>query len=285
MLGIDPGAAIDDCDFGHRIAGPCLDGDGAARGGGLGGVERQVVKYPFHQLGIERKWWNPRLVVFVDRDARRLLLHHGHRAVQRLRQVRFFEARLQRARELQEPRDQGIRAVHFGADKAGHFAGHVVFRADGPVQHFGGCLDGAQRVAQFVRQPRRKLPQGRQAVRPAYRLLGLPEMGVGLGELFRRAAGLPGLHPQILGECVGQVPHDGQNNQPQRQLVPLGSDVVSLLEQKERKIGAARQQRKCQRAHRSQDRCGGHHRKQQHQPVAAIEGARVPDQQVSQRQL
>ena len=48
--------------------------------------------------------------------------------------------------------------------KPGHFARHFVLRAELLVQHFGRRLDGAQRIAQLVRQARGELAQRRQSV-------------------------------------------------------------------------------------------------------------------------
>ena len=103
-----------------------------------------------------------------------------------LRQVGGVEPQLQRAGELQEARDQRVDAIDFGGDEAGHFARDLVFRAHVAGQHLGRRLDGAERIAQLMRQARRKLSERGQPVGPAHGFLGFLQVPVGFGELFGR---------------------------------------------------------------------------------------------------
>ncbi len=92
----------------------------------------------------------------------------------------FAGLHLQRAGELQEAGDQRIGAVHFSGDEAAISRATSFSALDVARQHFGRRLDGAQRIAQFVRQAGGKLPQRGQAVGAAHRLLCLLELGIGV---------------------------------------------------------------------------------------------------------
>ncbi len=67
------------------------------------------------------------------------------------------------------------------------------------------ALDGAQWIAQLVRQPGRKLSQRRQPVRPADCLLGLLDLLVGVGKLLGRELVFSRLGAQFFGQDVGEV--------------------------------------------------------------------------------
>src|ERR1035441_9574118 len=157
----DAHSAVDHRDLRRAPFGSRLHRDRAPVGRGLRRVEHQIVEHPLHQLRIESKGRNLRRVIAVDGDPRRLPLGFRDRPVQQVCQVRRLHAQLQRARELQKPRDQRIGAVHFRRNESRQFARHFVLPAELLVQYFRRGLNRAQRIAQFVRQSRRELSQRR----------------------------------------------------------------------------------------------------------------------------
>ena len=203
-------------------------------------------------------------------------------------QVCVSQLQLKRPGELQEARDQRIGAVHFGADEAGHFARHFVFRDELFAQHFGGCLDGAERVAQLVRQARGELAQSGQAVRPAHGFLGPLQVHVGFGKLLRRAAVLFRLDAQIFGQRVRQVPRHGEENHARHQLadiLPFHGEFGPIDGHQEREIRSARRDREQQGANHSESSSRGDHRQHQHQPEMAFYGTGKPDHHISEHQF
>ena len=206
-----------------------------------------------------------------------------------LRQVGRLQAQLQRPGELQEARDQRVGAVHFDADEAGHLARHFVLRADAAVQHFRRGLDGAQRIAQLVRQAGRELPQRGQPVGAAHRFFRLAGSGVGFGQLLGGAAVLRGLHAQVLGQrCWPGCPTMARKTSAQTSIGDLGHSTMHWSSRGTAgKTGRRRRPAAVNTSVPSHAERGGgrDHRQQQHQPVAAVDAARVADQQVAQHQL
>ena len=156
-------------------------------------------------------------------------------------------------------------------------------RADVVVQHFRRRLDGAQRVAQLVRQPRRKLPQRGQAVGARHGLLRLADLHVGLGQLLRREPVFFGLNAQILGQGVGQVADHGQENHRQNMMgrapPPRGGAG--------RNTGRSRWPAPVNASIPPASKRGGgrDHRQQQHHRVGAVDGAGEADKDEPQDDL
>src|SRR5262249_29190797 len=74
----------------------------------------------------------------------------------------------QGAREIKETADQRITAVDLGGDVAGNFPRDLVLAIDVALEHFGGRLDGAQGVGQFVGGTGGQLSEGGEAFASAY---------------------------------------------------------------------------------------------------------------------
>ncbi len=91
----------------------------------------------------------------------------------------FFEAQRERPGEIEEARDQRVGAIHFARYESRHLMRHRAIGIHVLKQHFGGAFNGAQGIADFVRQSSGKLAQGRQALSAADFGLRLLQIAVG----------------------------------------------------------------------------------------------------------
>jgi len=80
-------------------------------------------------------------------------------------------ARLERAGEIEEPRDKRVGPVDFAADDSGEFLRHGVVLRHGTLEQVRRSLNAAQRIAQFVGETGRELPERGQSFRTPHRRL------------------------------------------------------------------------------------------------------------------
>ena len=115
-----------------------------------------------------------------------MLLDFGDGLVDHLGDLGLLQPQRQRTREIEEARDQRIGAVHFGGNESGHFVRHGAIGVHVLAQHLGRGFDGAQGIADFVRQSGRELAESGQALGAAHCGFGLLQVPVGFRQLFRR---------------------------------------------------------------------------------------------------
>jgi len=201
------------------LGGPGLDGDGAAVGGGLDGVEEQVVDHALDQLGIEgerrtsansscrRRTWRG-----VSRSSWAMA-----RSATSLNSAGWGCSSSGRAKS-QEAGHQGVDAVHLAGDEAGEFGGdfrcpradcYAAFRRSRAWSRAGLRSSWAKPADNWPRAARRS--SGERPPRPSEGC-DWPRRVAGHG--LRPA----GLHAVSLGQPLGEKADDGQGDHPQDQL-------------------------------------------------------------------
>ena len=125
---------------------------------------------------------------------RRIVALDAHFGIRRLREDGFERAvddladalrvkiEMRGAREIEEARHERVQPVHFGGNVARQLARERLRALQFLLEHFGRAFDHAERIADLVREARRKLAESGEALRAARIGFGALQLAVRLFE-------------------------------------------------------------------------------------------------------
>ena len=172
----------------------------------------EIKKYLLAKILIERHRRQVLLIspLYYHRAALPLIGYGFQRVINQFRHLQWPRFRAQRPREIEKSGHQRARPVHFTRYISCQLAGQRIRVLQLPVKRFRRSFDHAQWITNLMRQPGRKLPQGRQPFGPPRLRLGPLELKIGFRQLLRHLLVLQGLASVLDDKAVH---HDGRHKE------------------------------------------------------------------------